>query len=219
MEKPRLKVKGILLDLDGTIVDSKEAYLEAVGTAFKTMGQTMVDIKIATEIPKRLEQNLPIKDLLKGIDAQKFLDIYLNAYYQATSSTTKPIPKVSDTLKKLSKKAKLALTTMRYVPKEKVIKELEQFELARYFQYVITALDTHDPKPSPEALIKCAKQFDIQMCECVVVGDSVVDIKAGKNAGAKTVAVLSGIFSREELENEKPDLIIESVNKLPDFLE
>jgi len=80
-------------------------------------------------------------------------------------------------------------------------------------------LDTHDSKPSPEALIKCAKQFDIQMCECAVVGDSIVDIKAGKNAGAKTVAVLSGIFSREELENEKPDLILESVNKLPDFLE
>jgi phosphoglycolate phosphatase-like HAD superfamily hydrolase len=57
------------------------------------------------------------------------------------------------------------------------------------------------------------------MCECVVVGDSVADIKAGKNAGIKTVAVLSGIFSREELESEKPDLIIENVNKLPDFLE
>jgi len=219
MENTRLKVKGILLDLDGTIVDSKEAYLEAVKTAFKMTGQKMVDAKIVTEIPKRLEQNLPIKDLLKGIDVQKFLNTYLNTYYQNTSTKTKPIPKISDTLKKLSEKAKLALITMRYVPKEKVIKELEKFGLAKYFQYVITALDTRDPKPSPEALIKCAKQLDIQMCECVVVGDSVADIKAGKNAGAKTVAVLSGIFSREELEREKPDLILESVNKLPDFLE
>jgi HAD superfamily hydrolase (TIGR01509 family) len=219
MEKPMLKVKGILLDLDGTIVDSKEAYLEAVKTAFKTIGQRMVDAKIATEIPKRLEQNLPIKDLLKGIDTQKFLDTYLVAYYQATSTKTKLVPKISDTLEKLSKKAKLALTTMRYVPKEEVSKELEKFGIAKYFQHIITALDTLDPKPSPEALIKCAKQLDIQMCECVVVGDSVADVKAGKNAGAKTVAVLSGIFSREELENEKPDLILESVNKLPDFLE
>jgi len=219
MGKPMLKAKGILLDLDGTIVDSKEAYLEAVKTAFKTMGQRIVDAKIVTEIPKRLEQNLPIKDLLKGIDVQKFLDVYINTYYQNTSTKTKPVPKISDTLERLSKKAKLALTTMRYVPKEKVSKELEKFGLARYFQYIVTALDTHDPKPSPEALIRCAKQFDIQMCECVVVGDSVVDIKAGKNAGAKTVAVLSGIFSREELEREKPDLILESVKKLPDFLE
>jgi HAD superfamily hydrolase (TIGR01549 family) len=172
-----------------------------------------------TEIPKRIEQNLPIKDLLQGIDVQKFLDTYLNAYYQATSTKTKPIPKISDTLKKLSKKAKLALITMRYVPKEKVAIELEKFGLAQYFQYIITALDTRDPKPSPEALITCAKQLDIQMCECALVGDSVVDIKAGKTAGTKTIAVLSGIFSREELEKEKPDLILESVNQLPDFLE
>jgi HAD superfamily hydrolase (TIGR01509 family) len=214
-----LKVKGILLDLDGTIVDSKEAYLEAVKTAFKTMEQKIVDAKIVTEIPKRIEQNLPIKDLLKGIDVQKFLDVYLKAYSQATSTKTKPIPEVSGTLNKLSKRAKLALITMRYVPKEKVIKELEKFGLAKYFQHVITALDTHNPKPSPEALIKCAKQLDIEMCECVVVGDSVADIKAGKTAGIKTVAVLSGIFSRKELEREKPDLILESVNQLPDFIE
>jgi HAD superfamily hydrolase (TIGR01549 family) len=219
MEKPMLKVKGILLDLDGTIVDSKEALLEAAKTAFKMTGQRIVDAKIVTEIPKRLEQNLPIKDLLKGIRVQKFLDVYLKAYYQNTLTKTKPVPKVSDTLKKLSKKAKLALITMRYVPKEEVIKELEKFGLAKYFQYIITALDTRNTKPSPEALIKCAQQLDIEMCECVVVGDSVADIKAGKNAGTKTVAVLSGIFSREELESEKPDLILESVNKLPDFLE
>jgi len=129
------------------------------------------------------------------------------------------MPKISDTLKKLSEKAKLALTTMRYVPKEKVIAELEKFGLAKYFQYIITALDTHDPKPSPEALTKCARQLGVQTHECLVVGDSVADIRAGKNAGAKTVAVLSGIFSREELQREKPDLILENVKELPDFLE
>jgi len=219
MGKVKLRVKGILLDLDGTIVDSKEAYLDAARTAFAATGQKIVDAKIVTEIPKRLEQNLPINHIVKGIDVQKFLDAYLSAYYEATSTKTKPIPKISDTLKRLSEKAKLALITMRYVPKKKVANELEKFGLAEYFQYIITALDTRDPKPSPEALIKCAKQLGIQMCECVVVGDSVADIKAGKTAGAKTVAVLSGIYSREELEREKPDLILESVNQLPDFLE
>jgi HAD superfamily hydrolase (TIGR01509 family) len=219
MEKEKLKVKGILLDLDGTVVDAKEAYLEAVKTAFKTIGQMIVDVRIVTEIPKRIEQNLPINDLLEGMDVQRFLDVYLKAYSQATSTKTKPMPQISNTLEKLSKKAKLALITMRYVPKEKVTKELEKFGLAKYFQHIITALDTHNPKPSPEALIKSAKQLDIEMCECVVVGDSVADVKAGKTAGIKTVAVLSGIFSREELEREKPDLILESVNQLPDFLE
>jgi len=219
MENKKLKARGILLDLDGTIVDSTEAYSEAVKTALSAMGQKMVDTRIVLELPRRLEQNLPINNLLKGIDVQRFLEIYLKAYYKATATKTKPMPKISETLQKLSERAKLGLITMRCVPKEKVLLELKKFGLSRYFQSITTALDTHDPKPSPEALIKCAKQLGIRTCECLVVGDSVADVKAGKTAGAKTVAVSSGIFTREELEREKPDLILESVNQLPDFLE
>jgi len=214
-----LKVKGIILDLDGTIVDSTEAYVEAVKAAFAAIGQEKVDIRIATEIPRRLEQKLSINNIIKGIDVQKFLDAYLNSYYRVTAIKTKPMPNVSETLKKLSQKAKLALTTMRYVPREKVIKELEKFGLAKYFQIVVTALDTRHPKPSPEALIKCAKQLGIKISECAVVGDSIMDLRAGRNVGAKTVAVLSGIFTRGELEKENPDFILKNINELPDFLE
>ena len=219
MEKPKLKVKGIILDLDGTIVDSREAYIEAAKAAFTAIGQEKVDTKTATEIPRRLEQNLSINNMINGIDMQKFLDAYLKSYYKIIATKTKPIPNVSETLKKLSQKAKLALVTMRHVPREEVIKELEEFGLAEYFQLVVTALDTSQPKPSPEALIRCAKQLGIKIRECAVVGDSVADVRAGRNVGARTVAVLSGIFTREELEVEKPCLILESVNELLDFLE
>ena len=219
MGKTKLKIKGIILDLDGTIVDSKEAYLEAARTAFATIGQKTVNIKLVMEIPKRLEQNLPIGDVVKGIDTRKFLETYLKAYYQLTATKTRLIPNVLDTVRKLSERAKLALITMRYVPRKEIIGELEKCGLAKYFEYVLTALDTDNPKPSPEAITKCTEQLNIQTCECVVVGDSVADIKAGKKAGAKTVAVLSGIFSRRELEREKPDLILENVNELPDILE
>jgi HAD superfamily hydrolase (TIGR01509 family) len=205
--------------LDGTIVDSRRAYLEAVKTAFAAVGQKTVDINVVTEIPKRIEQNLPIDDLLKGASPRRFLEVYLDAYYRATAEGTKPMPSVSETLKKLSKKAKLALITMRHTPKKKVVEELERFDLAKYFQDVVTASETRYPKPAPEGLLRCAKKMKVQTCECMFVGDSVVDVRTGKNAGAKTVGVLSGIFSRAELEAEKPDLILESVNALPDFLD
>ena len=219
MRKLKLEVKGIILDLDGTIVDSTEAYVEAAKTAFAAAGQENVDIRIATEIPRRLEQKLSIDNLIKGIDTQKFLHAFLKSYYKVTALKTKPMPDVSETLEKLSRRAKLALVTMRHVRREKVIEELENFGLAKYFGLVVTALDTRHPKPSPEALIYCAKQLDVQIGECAVVGDSITDVRAGRNAGAKTVAVSSGIFTREELEKERPDLVLKSVNELPDFLE
>ena len=215
----KLNVKGILLDLDGTVVDSREAYLEAAKAAFAATGRKIVDTKIAMEIPRRIEQNLSIDDLIEGIETQKFLDAYLHVYCQAASTKAKPMSNVAETLKKLSEKTKIALITMRYVPAERVTRELEEFGLDNYFLFVTTALDANSPKPSPEALIESARRLGIPISECAVVGDSVVDVRAGKYAGMRTVSVLSGIFTKEELEKENPDLILESINELPSFLE
>lgn len=215
----KLKVKAILFDLDGTIVDSRGAYLVAVKTALSKIGkQTQVDAELMTEIPRRLEQNLRICDLVPGIEVERFLKHYLKAYYQATATETRLIPDTLNALEVLSRSFKLALTTMRHVPKEKVVQELRRFNVARYFDYVVTALDTRDPKPSPEALVICARKLRTRINGCIVVGDSVADVRAGKKAGIKTVAVLSGIFSRQELEKENPDLIVESVKDLPNYL-
>lgn len=215
----KLNVKGLLIDLDGTLVDSKEAYHEALKRAFTAMGCENFDPKIALEIPRKLEQNLPIDNLTPYGNADEFLKKYLKAYYELTESKAKLLPSVSATLETLSKKAKLALITMRHVPKDKVIMEMEKFGLAKYFHCTVTALDTSLPKPSPKAIIQCARVLGVKIGECAVVGDSVIDVKAGKAAGAKTVAVLSGIFTKEELEKMKPDLIIESIKELPAFLD
>jgi len=217
LNREKLEVKGILLDLDGTIVDSREAYLEAAKTAFATLGKEPPERRVALEIPKRLEQGLPITDLV-GTDVESFLEVYLNTYYAVTGTRTKPMPNVQTTLDTLSRRAKLALITMRFVPKTAVAKELQQFGLTRFFTYIVTALDTHKPKPSPEALIKAVKALDVNLCSCAIVGDSVTDVQAGKSAEILTVAVLSGLFSRGELELQKPDLILNDVTELPSFL-
>ncbi len=214
----KLKVKGILFDLDGTIVNSRDAYLEAATTAFKALGKKTPGKRAVLEIPKRLEQEFAIDDLV-GTNVNAFLEVYLKTYYAITKTKTKPILNVQTTLSQLSPKAKLALITMRFVPKANVIGELQNFGLAQFFQYVVTALDTYKPKPSPEALIKTVKQLDINICDCVIVGDSVIDVRAGKSAGSFTVAVLSGLFAREELAREKPDLVLKDVTELPFYLE
>jgi HAD superfamily hydrolase (TIGR01549 family) len=216
----KLRVKAILFDLDGTIVDSRRAYSKALKTALLKMGrQDTFNSSLATEIPRRLEQNLPIMDMIRGVDVNTFLKHYLKAYYEATAEETRPVPGISEALNKLSRRFKVGLITMRYVPKERVTEELARFNIVDYFECIITASDTHNPKPSPEALVKCARQLNVKIDQCAVVGDSVADVRAGKNAGTKTVAVLSGIFSREDLQKENPDLIIGSVKDLPDHLD
>lgn len=217
MSETKLKVKGILFDLDGTILDTSDAYIKAAKTAFKAIGQKPPEKAKMLEIPKRLEQKQPITDIVR-VEPQKFLDVFLKTFYIIAPSKTKPMPNVAGTLEQLSDKAKLAVITMRFIPKDNIIAELHQLGLAKYFAHVVTALDTHKPKPSPEALIKAVRALDVEMCDCVIVGDSVSDVRAGKAAGIRTVAVLSGLFSREELSRTSPDLIINDVTELPQFI-
>jgi HAD superfamily hydrolase (TIGR01509 family) len=217
MNRNRLSVKGIFLDLDGTIVDSTEAYLESARIAFQAIGQKPPSKKFTLEIPKRIEQGLSFSDIMNG-DKKLFLQLYLNAYYSITETKTKLLPNVSAALEALSGKAKLALITMRHVSNQAMQKELDYLGVSKYFTHVVTALDTSKPKPSPEALIRCVKALDLEMSDCIIAGDSVNDIRAGKAAGARTVAVLSGLFDRRELANERPDLILSDVTVLPEYI-
>jgi HAD superfamily hydrolase (TIGR01549 family) len=218
MHQKRLRAKGIFLDLDGTLVDSTDAYIEAAILAFKALGKVPPQTHLLLEIPRRMEQYLTIDDIT-GNCTQKFMPIYLQAFRSLTERKTKLLPNTATTLRTLTKTTKIALITMRHVPNQVIQKELDYHGIAKYFNHIVTGLDTLKPKPAPEALIQCKKALDLEMCDCLIAGDSVIDIRAGKAAGAITVAVLSGLFGREALAKEKPDLILQDLTQLPQFIE
>ncbi len=213
----KLDVKAILLDLDGTVLDTRSAYLEAAKAAFQATGRILPNRKTAWEIPKRMEQKQPITDLI-NTDTQQFLNIYLKTFYMVSAQKTRPMPKVARALETLSRKAKLAVITMRFSPAQAIFDELRQFQLEHYFAHVVTGIDTVEPKPSPEALLKAVAAMGLELCDCIMVGDSVIDVQAGKAAGIKTVAVLSGLYSRTELAAVGPDFIIDNVTLLSDIV-
>ena len=217
MIKFNAKLKGILFDLDGTIVDSTEAYWYAAKEASKMLKMDNIEDSMILEIPRRLEQKLSLDDIIED-GASKFLEVYLETFYTVTETMTRPLPNVAKTLEILSSKVKLALVTMRSFPSEKIGVELAKFGLSNYFSHIVTALDTNRTKPSPEALIKCMQALDVQICDCLMVGDSISDIRAGKAAGTMTVAVLSGLFNRQELLKENPDFIIKDISAITEFL-
>ena len=211
-------VRGIFLDFDGTLVDSSDAYIEAAKRAHESIGSNAFDARMALEIPKRLELKQPLKEI-PSASRSEFLEAYLKTFYEITIEKSRPFSYTDDALRELSQKAKLALVTMRFTPKASVLAELRNFDLEKYFSYVATGLDTPSPKPSPQALLKAADHLNERLCDCMIVGDSVSDARAGKAADIITVSVLSGLFTREELTREKPDLILETVKDLPSRLD
>jgi phosphoglycolate phosphatase-like HAD superfamily hydrolase len=223
MSKQRLEAKALLVDLDGTLVDSVEAFGEAAEAAFSTIGHEKGSKNVGLEIARRLQRSLPLDDLFDENDIdealrEKFLTVFLQSFYTFATNKTCLFPNVDKTLCKLSKNFRLALITRRQVPKMQVKKELQRLHLDGYFATIVTALEVQRSTPFPDAILKAAEALQVPVHECVVISDSGVDLKAGRSAGAKTVAVLSGLFGKEELEEEKPDLIVRSVNDLPQHL-
>jgi len=223
-KRKRLMVKALLIDLDGTLVDSTRAYKEAGRAGFAAIGlPNFNDDKIAFEVARRLEQSLPIDDLFTRFQIgreveERFLPAYLEAYYSVVHVKSKLFPKARETLLTLSQNFPLALITLRYVLREQILEELTRLRLKKYFRAMVTALDVKKPKPFPDALLIAAERLEVKIQDCAIIGDSVVDVQAGKSAGAKTIAVLSGLFSRGELEKQRPDLIVRDINSLPEFL-
>lgn len=220
----KISAKALFIDLDGTLVNPTEALLEAATAGFIAIGATEYDATIGIEIAKRMEQNRPVHDLFdpeqrKPRVIKKFLHAYIDAYYVSTIDKATPIPHVYETLQALSQIMPLALVTLRSIPKKQITKELAKLRLLPFFQTVITTMDVKNPKPHPEAIIKAATQLGISSNHAAIVGDSIVDIQAGKAAGAKTIAVLTGLYTRQELEKEDPDLIIPDISHLPRHLQ
>jgi len=223
-KRKRLRVKTLLIDLDGTIVDITEPCIEAAKEATSALRLRNVDAKIGLEIAKRLQSNLSLGEVfakfsIKESVRKEFLQAFLNAWYNIAPVKTTRLPKIHVTLQKLSKHFQLALITRRNMPKEPIMRELERLGLNQFFKLIVTSQDVDEPKPSPQAFVKAATQLGVSIHDCAVVGDSIVDMQAGKSAGAKTIAVLSGLFTHEELKKQKPDLIIKNINLLPNLLQ
>ncbi len=95
---------------------------------------------------------------------------------------------------------------------------LEQFGLAGFFHSVATALTCRYTKPFPDPVLWAAEQMGVPAENCLMVGDTTVDIRAGKAAGAQTVGVLCGFGQEAELRRAGADLILPQTSALVDVL-
>jgi len=95
---------------------------------------------------------------------------------------------------------------------------LHQFEINHFFKAVATSQTCQYTKPFPHPVEWAARQMGVFPQECLMVGDTAVDIRAGKAAGAQTVGVLCGFGSEKELRRAGADLILETTGQLADVL-
>jgi HAD superfamily hydrolase (TIGR01549 family) len=126
------------------------------------------------------------------------------------------IPGVPSMLVALQAKYPLAIVSAR--GEHSTHQFLEQQNLLPYFDAIATALTTRYTKPFPDSILWAAGKMNVPAQRCLMVGDTPVDIRAGKAAGAQTVGVLCGFGTERELLRAGADVILPTTSQLEEVL-
>lgn len=86
------------------------------------------------------------------------------------------------------------------------------------FGYIGTAGEIGRGRPHPDMIIDMMKRFSLPADSILKVGDTIADIMEGKNAGVKTVAILSGTQSEKDIRSYQPDFVINKLEQLKDII-
>jgi phosphoglycolate phosphatase len=216
----------LLFDLDGTLVDSRADLINAVNLMLAEVGRrTLPDTRVLTFVGEgarmlveralRADQcdETPNHDANHdlGCDVDHALEIFRRHYREHLLDQTRVYPGVEQTLARLCHIPKAVVTNKPY---EFTIPLLEGVGLSSYFEVVIGGDCLPERKPSPLMLYEAANRCGAQASECLMVGDSRVDVEAGKAAHMKTCGYVPGFRGRTELVEAGVDYVIERFSEL-----
>ncbi len=214
-------IKAVIYDLDGTLLDTLSTIAGYANTAMRKFGLC----EFETECFKTFVGNgakVLIKRVLEasGADVEKYFDkvyTYYNEIYNSDPiSITKPydgIVELINSVKALGIKQAVLSNKPDYATKG-VAKRF----FGDIFDEVYGGREGVELKPHPAALLSLLDELKIKPEECIFVGDTYVDIRTGKSAGAQTIGVLWGFRDREELSGEGADYIVEDPEEILDII-
>jgi pyrophosphatase PpaX len=203
----------VLFDLDGTLVDSGAMILASFQHATRTV--------LSREIPEHELLSAVggpgLREQMEAIDAarvEELIEVY-SAHNAGLHDELQPCVGILDALAQLSAEGRrMAVVTAKRRTTLALAFEVLP-ELRGFFDVTVGAEDTTRHKPNPDPLLLALERLGASADDAVYVGDSPFDIQAAKAAGVGSVAVTWGrIHSRQRLEREEPDAIVDTVEEL-----
>lgn len=208
-----MNIKQAVFDLDGTLVSSHETIYETTLYTLKLFGinkEVPVE-KFNSLIGLHFGDMLPEFDIILD-DVEEFIDVYKKHYFDFMSSS-RLYPDVIETFNEL-KKMGIGISLLTTKAQDQTEKILKYFNITDYFTVIMGRRKGIAHKPSPEPLLLICSETGIAPENTLMIGDSELDVRCGKNAGSKTAAVTFGYRSKENLQKESPDFIIDNLISL-----
>jgi phosphoglycolate phosphatase len=206
-----VKIKLIIFDIDGTLVDSSIDITNALNYA--TEPYNLEKLTVKKTISMVGEGLTRLVEKLLGEDRSEILpevmDRFLDYYSEHLTDFTLPYPGVRETLEELRNYKKAVISNKREFLTRRL---LEKLELLKYFDIVMGSDSIGEKKPSPKPVIHVLKMLSLKPEEAIIIGDSNYDIDAGKAAGVTTMAVSYGFRDVRLL--KEADYIIDNIKEL-----
>jgi HAD superfamily hydrolase (TIGR01549 family) len=213
------KINGVIFDLDGTLIDSLTAYTMAFNRTVDRHCLLPINLREMTDL---LNQFISLDAMLHrtypqlSTDARAaFMTEMRNEFIALAADHITLQPYAKEVLGELREQGmKIGIATGRMSDGSSKWRELRNLRIDALIDAVVTAGETR-PKPDPASLIKCVLDLGLTPEACVFVGDSRADIIAARAAGVTSIAIPTGVASRQDLADERPHYIIDSLAMLP----
>src|SRR5271157_556375 len=217
------RIRALCFDIDGTLSNSDDQMVAQLSRVLhpirillpgKNSHRTARRLVMASEAPANFFMGLP--DLV-GADGP----IFALVDWSARTFHTRPkkywlIHEVRQMLADLSQRYPLAVVSARDARTTGDF--LAQFKLQPFFRCIATAQTCEHTKPFPDPVLWAAQQMGVRPEACLMIGDTNVDIRAGRAAGAQTVGVLCGFGEEAELRRNGADMILTETAELAQVL-
>ena len=216
-----LPARLVLLDLDGTMVDTAPDLTDAVNRMLAALErppapEKLVATWIGNGVPRLIKRALtgtmqeePQPALFDEAQA-----LFAHHYRAHVADRSRPFPGTIEALGSLQR-AGYRLVCITNKAEEFTVPLLEALKLRAYFELVLSGDSLPRCKPDPMPLYHACERFSVPVHEAVLVGDSESDIKAAKAAAMPVICVQYGYSQGMDLQALAPDIQIASLRELP----
>ena len=209
------RYRGILFDLDGTLVDSLELILSSYR---HTMAEHLGQGRVPPDEEWMRTMGRPLRVQLgsfAGSPAQleAMFDTYLAHNEANQERALRSFPGMVEAVTAIRRSGyRMGVVTSKI--REHALRELRSCGLDGLFDDLVSADDVRNPKPDPEPVLRGLRGLDLEPGAALMVGDSLFDLQAARAAGVDAAAALWGPFERSRLEEGAPDYWLEDIEAL-----
>ena len=224
MTMKKFNPKLIMIDVDGTLVDSVPDLAYCVDELMRAMnrapwGEAKVRHWVGNGVPKLVERSLTgeLEASANKQDFDKAYPIFLELYSVNTSVRSCLYSGVKEGLDYLKQQGYIlgCVTNKAEQFTMPILKDLGIFD---YFGLVVSGDTLAKKKPDPLPLLHSAEFFNIDPQDCLMLGDSISDVAASRAAEFEIICMSYGYNHGVDIQEANPDLVIDSMAELKDYL-